>query len=98
MPIINRASACAAAIAIVWSPGAASAQDKDQVRAQAKAGAAQLRAAGEPKDRCATGAEVQAENVVTRTYGNSAFALGDEVLAINGTDVAGKTPDQTSPC
>lgn len=84
-------AACAASAMIASS--AAIAQDKNQLKAEAKASVALLRAAGEPKDRCATNAEIQGDNVVTRTFGGSAFVPGDKVLSINGVDLAGKTPN-----
>ncbi|HEX8554668.1 MAG TPA: SHOCT domain-containing protein [Sphingomonas sp.] len=70
---------------------AVQAQDKNQVREQAKASLAQLRAVGEPKDRCATGAELQDGNMVSRAYPGSSLAAGDKLLSLSGVDVAGKT-------
>lgn len=80
---------CAAALA----PVAAQAQDKSQMRAQAKQAVAQLRALGEPKDRCFVGAEVQDGIVVTRVDAGSAFVPGDKVLSLNGVDLSGKSAD-----
>jgi hypothetical protein len=81
-------AACATAFALV--PAAAAAQDRNKLRAEAKAAVAQLRALGEPKDRCLAGAEFQDGIVITRVDAGSIFAPGDKVLSINGADVTGK--------
>lgn len=69
------------------------AQDKGQVKDQAKAMAAQLRQAGEPKDRCSLGTRLVDGAIVTSVAGDTPLQLGDRLLTINQTDVKGKTAE-----
>lgn len=83
----------AAALVSISAPTASSAQDKDQVRDQAKALEAQLRAAGEPKDRCSLRANIHDGPIVIRTSPGSALIPGDRLVLLNGTEVSGKPAD-----
>jgi hypothetical protein len=84
----------AVATCLVTLPAAAFAQDKDVFRAEARAAADKLRAAGEPKDRCSLGAVVGDGAVVTRIFAQTPLAAGDRLIALNGTDLAGKSVDE----
>ncbi|MBB3348340.1 SHOCT domain-containing protein [Sphingomonas sp. BK069] len=75
------------AVCAVLVASGASAQDRNKARAEAKSAAAGLRALGEPKDRCATGAELQGENVVVRASRGSSLLPGDRLESLNGQDV-----------
>lgn len=83
----------ASALSAIAASSAATAQDRNQLKTEAKSSVALLRAAGEPKDRCATNAEIQGDNVVTRTFPGSSFVPGDKVLSVNGVVLADKTPN-----
>lgn len=81
-------------LSLIVSPVGVLAQDRDGTRAMAKRTAAELRGFGEPKDRCAIGAFVVDGGVVTRTVAGSKLAPGDQVLALNGQDVRGRTAQE----
>lgn len=76
------------------APIVANAQDKGQIRNQAKEYGAKFRSLGEPRDRCALGASFGAGPVVVRTYRASVLKPGDKLMALNGTSTVGKTPDE----
>jgi hypothetical protein len=69
------------------------AQNKDQFRDQAKAVEAQMRAAGEPQDRCTLEAALADGGVVARTFGDSNLKPGDKLLVVNHVKVAGMRAD-----
>lgn len=79
-----------AALAVLLQSAPAFCQAKDTIQNEAKATAAKLRSLGEPKDRCTIGAIVVDGGIVTRRIATTPLAPGDEILAINQTDVAGK--------
>lgn len=88
-------SAIGAALAATAVSGAAIAQDRDAFRADAKATAAQLRAAGEPKDRCSVGASfLNGGTVVDLFSSKSSLREGDRILALNGTDVSSRSTEE----
>lgn len=64
------------------------AQDKNAVRAQAAAAAAQLRSFGEPKDRCTIGALVVDGPTIGRAIAATPLMPGDKLLLLNHTDVS----------
>ncbi len=66
------------------------AQDKSELRNEAKNQAAQIRSLGEPKDRCSLGAGFGPSGAITAIYGSPTFFLGDKLLVINATDVKGQ--------
>ncbi len=82
------AIACAIAI-----PQLVVAQDKGQVKDQAKSMAAVLRQAGEPMDRCSLGAKLVDGPIVTSVSAGTPLQLGDRLLTLNKIDVAGNTGD-----
>lgn len=90
----RRIVAIAVACSVMSIPTAASAQSKDQFRDESKASAAQLRALGEPKDRCSTGAYVGQSGVITRTFAATPLSVGDRILSIGQTDLSSKGPDE----
>ena len=65
------------------------AQSKSALRKDAASAAAQMRAAGEPKDRCWLGAIFTDGAIVTRTFADGALKGGDRLLAIDDKSVAG---------
>ncbi len=69
-------------------PAIAGAQDKDQFRDQAKSLEAQMRAQGEPSDRCSLGVYLGDGSVVVRTFGASNLKAGDKLLVVNQVQVA----------
>ncbi len=71
------------------------AQDKGQLRNQAKTMAEQLRRAGEPIDRCSLGARLVDGGIVTSVSDGTPLRPGDRLLKINQVDVSGKSADQT---
>lgn len=75
-------------------PTAALAQSKDAFRAQARSAAAQLRSAGEPKDRCSIGGVIGEGGVMMRTFSDAGLKPGDQLVTLNGTDVSGKSIDE----
>jgi hypothetical protein len=86
---IRRSLLCVAvSLGLLPAPGLA--QEKDQLRSQSKVAAAELRAVGEPKDRCALGAFVAGPGIVSRVYAETPLAPGDKILSLDGKDVAGK--------
>jgi len=66
------------------------AQDKSELRNEAKNQAAQIRSVGEPKDRCSLGAGFGPSGAITAVYGSPTFFIGDKLLLINGVDVKGQ--------
>lgn len=86
-----KATAWLAAGAAALTPFCAVAQDKNQVREQARSLAAQLRNLGEPKDRCALGAEVQNGIVIVRADPGSVLMAGDKLLALKDIDMINKS-------
>lgn len=77
-------------VSLVLLPTLAGAQDKDQFRDQAKALEAQMRVAGEPRDRCTLEATLADGAVVARTFGASNLKAGDRLLVVNHVNVVGK--------
>ena len=69
------------------------AQDKGQVKDQAKSMAAVLRQAGEPRDRCSLGAKLVDGPIVTTVTSSTPLQLGDRLLTLNKIDVAGKSAE-----
>lgn len=69
------------------------AQDKAKLKSDARAAAAKLRGAGEPKDRCSIGVILGEGAVVMRRVANTPLQLGDVVKAVGDTDVVGKDVD-----
>jgi len=90
MSISNRVVWPLAAAGLLVLSSVGYAQDKQQFREKAKAAEAQLRALGEPKDRCSIGGYVAAGAVVSRTFTASGLMPGDRLLTVNRLDVAGK--------
>jgi hypothetical protein len=76
------------------TPSLSAAQNKDEVRSTAKQKVAQLRALGEPLDRCSLGAILGAGPVVLRTHGPTNLKQGDKLLSLSGTSVAGEAPEE----
>ncbi|HET7161184.1 MAG TPA: hypothetical protein VFI32_00730, partial [Rhodanobacteraceae bacterium] len=91
--ITQRMAALVVTYSVMAALTIAHAQDKDQFRNQAKTIAAQMRAAGEPKDRCSIGAQIGSNGLVVRIYGASSLFLGDKFLSINHVDSSGKSAD-----
>ena len=69
------------------------AQDKSQVRDQAKTLAEKLRSTGEPMDRCSLGVRLADGAVVTNVSDATQLKLGDRLLTINNVDVSGRPAD-----
>lgn len=69
------------------------AQNKGQVRDQAKAAAAKLKQAGEPKDRCSLEASVVDGAVITNVSAGDLLQPGDRLLTLNSTNVSGQSAD-----
>ncbi|EED41370.1 hypothetical protein SSKA14_4396 [Stenotrophomonas sp. SKA14] len=76
--------------AALAAPFACAAQG-GSLKSDAKATAKELRALGEPMDRCSLAAITSDASVVTGTYGGSVLRPGDRILSINGQDVAGQS-------
>jgi len=74
-------------------PALTQAQDKSQVRDQARAIEAQMRALGEPRDRCSLGANIHNGPVVIRTNTATVLKPGDRLIAINQVNVANTSPE-----
>lgn len=70
------------------------AQDKREVRDQAKSMAETLRQSGEPMDRCSLGARVDDGAVIVYVDRGSSLQLGDRLLSVNHINVAGKSADE----
>lgn len=77
------------AVILMLAPIAGNAQDKNQFRDEAKAAEEQLRALGEPKDRCSIGAFVADGAIVTRATETSTLMSGDRLILVNGIKTAG---------
>jgi hypothetical protein len=92
--LVRQVIASVIACGLLAGPGVAHAQDRAQFRNQAKTIAAQIRAAGEPKDRCSIGAQIGSNGIVLRTYDASELSPGDRFLTINDVDAHGKTPEE----
>ena len=69
------------------------AQDKAQLREQAKTLAEQLRRVGEPMDRCSLGVRLVDGAIITHVSNGAQLKLGDRLLAINHSDVSGQPAD-----
>lgn len=69
------------------------AQNKDQVRDQAKTLAAKFRQAGEPKDRCSLEATVADGAIITSVSADVPLQPGDRLQALNQTNVSGQSAD-----
>ena len=82
-----------AALALAVQPAVTTAQDRAGLQIYAKAMAASIRTAGEPKDRCSTGAQVGEGGVVTRRLAATVLLQGDKVMSINRHDLSTKGPD-----
>lgn len=74
-------------------PTIAQPQDKNQVRDQARAIEAQMRALGEPRDRCSLGANIHDGPVVIRTSTTTVLEPGDRLVVLNQVNLAGKSPE-----
>lgn len=74
------------------SVSAASLEAK-QLREQAKASLERYQALGEPKDRCSLSASLAVGPVIVRTMPGAVFRPGDELVALNGSDLHGKSVD-----
>lgn len=87
-------SVCACAVAFLATiPVAVHAQDKNQIRDEAKSAEARLRGLGEPMDRCSIGAFVVDGGVITRKAEPSPLIPGDRLVLLNGVDTSGKRGD-----
>lgn len=75
-------------------PAVSLAQSKDGFRTQARTAAAQLRSAGEPKDRCSIGGVIGEGGIMMRTFADGSLRPGDQLLTLNGADVSGKSIDE----
>lgn len=72
---------------------AAIADDKRQVREQAEAAEARMRAQGEPQDRCFLSANVADGPVVIRAAASSPLRPGDKLVQFAGKPTVGQTAD-----
>lgn len=90
----SRGAALLVALSLAAVPTASLAQNKDTFRGQARTAAAQLRSAGEPKDRCSIGGVVGEAGVVMRTFSETGLRPGDQLVTVNGTNVSGKSIDE----
>ena len=79
---------------LVVMPSLSAAQNKDDLRKNAKQTAATLRALGEPLDRCSLDANFGAGPVIVRSHGSGGLQAGDKLLSLDGAPVAGKTPEE----
>ena len=77
----------------IASQSPVSAQDRDALRAEARTAAQQLRAAGEPKDRCTLGA-IQDGGTVVSIFRDTPLYEGDRITRLNGTDVGSQSTEQ----
>ncbi len=91
--LLNRSIPWALALGLIVLPSLTQAQEKDQVRDQAKAVESQMRALGEPRDRCSLGANIHDGPVVIRTNATTVLKPGDRLLVLNQVNIAGKSPD-----
>ena len=69
------------------------AQNKNQVRDQAKTLAEKFRQAGEPKDRCSLEATVVDGGIITSGSADVPLQPGDRLQALNQTNVSGQSAD-----
>lgn len=69
------------------------AQDRNAFRNQSRQTAAQMRALGEPMDRCSFGGLIQQRRVI-EVYGDSPLRVGDTFESFNGTDVSSLSDEQ----
>lgn len=90
----NRGLTAAVAVCLVLGPSGAWAQDRGALRTQAKNLAAQVRAAGEPKDRCSLNAWFADGGLVVRTIPGSSLAPGDQLISLESQNVGGKSADE----
>jgi hypothetical protein len=88
MSVLSRVVWNAIAGSLVIAATAAYPQDRAQFREQAKTAEAELRAAGEPKDRCTLEAYLAGDGVVTRTFASTGLVPGDRLLTLSGVDVS----------
>ena len=72
-------------------PAVAISQDRNAIRAQAKASAAEIRRQGEPKDRCSVSAFLADGGIVVGALPQSRLVPGDRLISLNGQPVSGKT-------
>lgn len=74
---------CAAKPVVAW--------DKNAFRKESAALVSELRKWPEPQGRCTLGAQLSKSQIVVRTFGNSVFMLGDQLISVNGNslEVAG---------
>jgi hypothetical protein len=84
--------AAATAVLVAWH-GPAGAQDRDALRTEARTAAQQLRAEGEPKDRCTIGA-VQDAGTVVSVFRETPLHVGDQITRLNGVDVSSQSTDR----
>jgi hypothetical protein len=75
-------------------PHGALAQDRDTVRAQARSTAQQLRALGEPKDRCSIGAYFQDGGTIVDVFRDTPLQQGDLITKLHGTDTSSMSTEQ----
>ncbi len=69
------------------------AQNRNQVRDQAKTLAEKFRQAGEPKDRCSFEATVADGAIITSVSADIPLQPGDRLQSLNQTDVSGQSAD-----
>lgn len=83
----------AAATAILLAPATSFAQDRGEFRNQARQSAQQMRALGEPMDRCSTGAGIEGGFVID-VFGSTPLQLGDRIINFNGADMSAASDEQ----
>lgn len=69
------------------------AQDRREVRDQARSMAEKLRQEGEPRDRCSLGARVADGAIITNVDEGGTLHPGDRLLRLNHADVSGQSGD-----
>lgn len=90
----SRRAVLLVALSLAAVPTTSLAQNKDTFRGQARTAAAQLRSAGEPKDRCSIGGVVGEAGIVMRTFSETGLRPGDQLVTLNGTNVSSKSIDE----
>lgn len=83
----------ALASVLVAIHGPARAQDRDAFRGEARTAVQQLRAAGEPKDRCTLGA-IQDAGTVVSVFRETPLHEGDQITHLNSVEVGSQSTEQ----
>lgn len=90
--IVALAALGAAATIFLLTPSAF-AQDRGDSRNQARQSAQQMRALGEPMDRCSAGAGID-DGFVIDVFGPTPLQVGDRIVALNGADMSSASDEQ----